>query len=106
MRVLGIETSCDETGAAVVENGSIVLSNVVASQHEVHRMYGGVVPELASRAHSENIFPVLNAALAGAGLKAPEIDAIAVGHRPGLIGSLLDDAGGPKQPGKDAKGGS
>ena len=89
MRVLGIETSCDETGAAVVENGSIVLSNVVASQHEVHRMYGGVVPELASRAHSENIFPVLNAALAGAGLKAPEIDAIAVGHRPGLIGSLL-----------------
>lgn len=89
MRVLGIETSCDETGAAIVIDGGFVRSNVVASQNEVHMKFGGVVPELASRAHSENILPVLRAATDGAGFQFSEIDAIAVGYRPGLIGSLL-----------------
>ncbi len=86
MKILGIETSCDETCAAVVADGRRVLSNVVASQTDVHRKYGGVVPEIASRAHLEALVPVVGEALeqAGAG-----IDAVAVVHRPGLIGSLL-----------------
>ncbi len=89
MRILGIETSCDETAAAVVEDGVRVLSNVVASQYELHAEYGGVVPEIASRAHAERIMPVLRAAVEEAGLGWSNIDAVAVGHRPGLIGSLL-----------------
>ncbi len=89
MRILGIETSCDETAAAVVEDGVRVLSNVVASQYELHAEYGGVVPEIASRAHAERIMPVLRAAVEGASLEWGDIDAVAVGHRPGLIGSLL-----------------
>lgn len=89
MIVLGIETSCDETAAAVVRDGAHVLSNIVASQHDVHTPFGGVVPELASRAHCERILPVIDAALRAAGVAQDQVDAIAVGHRPGLIGSLL-----------------
>ncbi len=87
--VLGIETSCDETAASVVTDGVTVRSNVIASQHEIHAEYRGVVPELASRAHAERILPIVEAALAEAGAAPSEIAAVAVGHRPGLIGSLL-----------------
>lgn len=87
--ILGIETSCDETAAAVVRGGSRVLSNVIATQHELHERYAGVVPEIASRAHLERITPAIREALAVAGVKQDQLDAVAVGHRPGLIGSLL-----------------
>jgi len=87
--VLGIESSCDETAAAVVEDGRIVRSSIVASQYELHEEFGGVVPEIASRAHEEHILPVLRDAIDQAGISLADIDAIAVGHRPGLIGSLL-----------------
>jgi N6-L-threonylcarbamoyladenine synthase len=89
MLILGIETSCDETAAAVVRDGGVVLSNVVASQHELHAEYGGVVPELASRAHAERLLPIVRAAVREAGMTLGAIDAVAVGHRPGLIGCLL-----------------
>ena len=89
MRILAIETSCDETAAAVVEDGRRILSNVVASQHDLHAEYAGVVPELASRAHAERILPVVRRAVAEAGLGLGDVDAVAVGTRPGLIGSLL-----------------
>ncbi len=89
MNILGIETSCDETAAAVVANGRRVLSSVVASQIADHHPYGGVVPELASRKHLEAITPVVDAALKKAGLSAPEIDGIAVTQGPGLVGALL-----------------
>jgi N6-L-threonylcarbamoyladenine synthase len=87
--VLGVETSCDETAAAVVEGGRRILSNVVASQAAIHSPYGGVVPELASRHHVEAIVPVLASAMAEAGLGFSELDALAVTRGPGLIGSLL-----------------
>lgn len=89
MRVLGIETSCDETAAAVVRDGVVVLSNVIASQHDLHAEYGGVVPEIASRAHVERILPIVRRAIADAKMSLSEVDAVAVGHRPGLIGALL-----------------
>jgi N6-L-threonylcarbamoyladenine synthase len=87
--ILGLETSCDETAAAVVIGGTRVRSNVIATQHELHRRYAGVVPEIASRAHLERIVPVVREALHEAGLGHRDLDAVAVGHRPGLIGSLL-----------------
>ena len=87
--ILGIESTCDETGAAVVIDGLDVRSNVVASQVELHAKYRGVVPEIASRAHIENILLVIREALSDAGISVQEIDAVAVAHRPGLIGSLL-----------------
>jgi N6-L-threonylcarbamoyladenine synthase len=87
--ILGIETSCDETAAAVVEDGTRVRSNVIASQHDLHERYGGVVPEIASRAHLERISPVIDQALREAAVTFDDIAAIAVGNRPGLIGSLL-----------------
>jgi N6-L-threonylcarbamoyladenine synthase len=87
MTVLGIESSCDDTSAAVIRDG-VLLSNVLAGQ-EVHRQYGGVVPELASRAHQQNIIPVTHRALAAAGLSPHGIDAIAFTRGPGLMGSLL-----------------
>jgi len=89
MKILGIETSCDETCAAVVSDGRRVLSSVVATQVEIHRKYGGVVPEIASRAHVEALVPVVAEALQEARTAADAIDAVAVVHRPGLIGSLL-----------------
>jgi tRNA A37 threonylcarbamoyltransferase TsaD len=88
--ILGIESTCDETAAAVVADGIFVRSNTVASQVEVHAKYRGVVPEIASRAHLENILPVLREAIAAAGLRGfDDLDAIAIANRPGLIGSLL-----------------
>src|SRR5256886_8409665 len=89
MRVLGIETSCDETAAAVVADDFRILSNVVASQDAVHAPYGGVVPELASRRHLEMIVPVVEKALSDAGARLPDLDGIAVTQGPGLVGSLL-----------------
>ncbi len=89
MKILSIESSCDETAAAVVENGRKVLSSVIASQVEEHKLYGGVVPEIASRRHAEAIVPVVNQALADADCTMEDIEAIAVTHAPGLIGALL-----------------
>ncbi len=89
MRVLGLESSCDETAAAIVDDGHVVISEVVASQDEVHARYGGVVPELAARAHILNIVPVVQAALDRAGMTLADIDGIAVTNAPGLSGPLL-----------------
>src|SRR5437016_1844728 len=89
VRILGIESSCDETAAAIVANGREILSSVVASQIDIHRKYGGVVPELASREHLRRIVPVVREALEQAGLRFQDVDAIAVTHGPGLVGSLL-----------------
>ena len=89
MRILGIESSCDETAAAVVEDGRRMVSSVVASQDAVHAPYGGIVPELASRRHLEVIVPVVEKALADADTPIADVDAIAVTHGPGLVGSLL-----------------
>jgi N6-L-threonylcarbamoyladenine synthase len=89
VRVLGIETSCDETAAAVVEGGWEVRSNVVASQAELHQVFGGVVPEIASRRHLELILGVIEQALGRAGMQLRDIAGLAVTNRPGLIGSLL-----------------
>src|SRR5881296_3794220 len=89
MVVLGIESSCDETAAAVLADGRRVLSNVVASQDAIHAPYGGVVPELASRRHLEMIVPVVEKALADSGVRLPDLDGIAVTQGPGLVGSLL-----------------
>ena len=89
LRILGIESSCDETAAAVVEDGRRVLSSVIASQVEEHKLYGGVVPEIASRRHSEAIVGVTREALEKAGLGFRDLDAIAVTYAPGLIGALL-----------------
>ena len=85
--ILGIESSCDDTSAAVIRD-QLLLSNVISSQ-DVHKQYGGVVPELASRAHQANIIPVVDAALRNAGVTIAEIDAIAYTRGPGLLGSLL-----------------
>jgi N6-L-threonylcarbamoyladenine synthase len=89
MKILGIESSCDETAASVVEDGRVLLSNVVNSQIDIHAVYGGVVPEVAARSHIEVINPVINQALADANCLWDDIDAIAVTYAPGLIGSLL-----------------
>ncbi|MDO4508200.1 MAG: hypothetical protein Q4B65_02345, partial [Candidatus Saccharibacteria bacterium] len=89
MRILGIETSCDETAAAVVEDGRKILSNAVVSQIDIFAEYGGVIPEVAARSHLEAMMPVVNKALEDAGCSWDEIDAIAVTHAPGLLGSLL-----------------
>lgn len=89
MKILAIESSCDETACAVVEDGAKVLSNIVASQIEEHKLYGGVVPEIASRRHTENICRVVKSALDEADTSLDDIDAIAVTYAPGLIGALL-----------------
>lgn len=89
MKLLGIESSCDETAAAVVEDGRVICSSVVASQIEEHKLYGGVVPEIASRRHSEAIVTVTEQALAESGCAWSDLDGIAVTHAPGLIGALL-----------------
>ncbi len=89
MLILGIESSCDETAAAVVEDGRVLRSNIVATQTDIHALYGGVVPEIASRAHTEAIHGVTEEALSAAGVTMDDIDAIAVTNAPGLIGALL-----------------
>ena len=89
MKILGIESSCDETAAAVVEDGRKVLSSVIATQVDEHALYGGVVPEIASRRHCENIVGTVDKALKDANLKLSDIDAVAVTYAPGLIGALL-----------------
>ncbi|MEC8853736.1 MAG: tRNA (adenosine(37)-N6)-threonylcarbamoyltransferase complex transferase subunit TsaD, partial [Bacteroidota bacterium] len=85
--ILGIESSCDDTSAAILQ-GNNILSNVVANQ-EIHQQYGGVVPELASRVHQQNIIPVVDAAIKKANIQKEDIDAIAFTNGPGLLGSLL-----------------
>ena len=89
MNILGIETSCDETAAAIVQDGTTILASVVSSQIDVHHRYGGVVPELASRKHIEAIVPVIDEAMSKAGLPLEAIDAIAATKGPGLVGALL-----------------
>jgi len=89
MKLLALETSCDETAFAILEDGHKILANLVASQEELHRRYGGIVPELASRKHMELILPLAQETLAKAGLTLEEIEAVAVTNGPGLIGSLV-----------------
>ena len=89
MIILGIETSCDETSAAIVEDGRKVHSNIVASQHDLHSRFGGVVPEIACRAHTDTIITVIDKAVTEASIKMSDIDAISVANTPGLIGALL-----------------
>jgi N6-L-threonylcarbamoyladenine synthase len=89
MLVLGVETSCDDTAAAVLRDGRTILANTVSSQDEVHGPYGGVVPELASRQHIQNILPIVDGALKMAGIALGDLDGIAVTYGPGLVGSLL-----------------
>ena len=89
MKILAIESSCDETAAAVVKNGRTVLSNVISSQIDLHTLYGGVVPEIASRLHTESISAVVKKALEDAGCTIEDVDGIAVTYAPGLIGALL-----------------
>ena len=89
MKVLGIESSCDETAVAIVEDGKKILSNVVATQIPFHEIYKGVVPEIASRKHAEWILPVVRQALSESGLSLSDVDAVAATNRPGLMGSLL-----------------
>ncbi len=94
--ILGIETSCDDTCASVIKNGTRILSNVISSQDEIHRKYGGIVPEIASRQHIEVIDIVIKEALEKANISIERIDAISVTNRPGLIGSLLVGVGAAK----------
>lgn len=89
MLILGIDTSCDDTSASVVEDGTKIISNIISSQTEIHKKYGGIVPELASRRHIEMIWPVVDEALTTAGVSFEDLSGIAVCHGPGLIGSLL-----------------
>lgn len=89
MIILGIESSCDETAAAIIKDGRHILSNTVVSQIDIHAAYGGVIPEIAARSHIEAINPVINQTLADAKLTINNVDAIAVTHTPGLVGSLL-----------------
>lgn len=89
IKILAIESSCDETAAAVVQNGRTVLSNIISSQIDLHTLYGGVVPELASRKHMENICAVVEQALKEAHTELEEVDAVAVTYGPGLVGALL-----------------
>ena len=89
MKILGIETSCDETAAAVIEDGRHIVSNVVATQVDMHARYGGIVPEVASRQHMRAMIPVIDQALENAGMELQELDGIAVTHGPGLAGALL-----------------
>jgi N6-L-threonylcarbamoyladenine synthase len=89
VNILGIETSCDDTAVSIVNDGSAILSNVIAAQTEMHQKYGGIIPEIASREHLMSIMPTVNLALEKANITAKDIDAVAVTHGPGLAGSLL-----------------
>ena len=93
MLTLGIETSCDETSAAIVEDGTVIRSNVVSSQIALHAEYGGVVPELAARSHVERLPPVVDEALRQAGVTLADVDLVAVTRGPGLVGALLVGVG-------------
>ena len=97
VHILGIESSCDETAAAVVRSGEAIVSNVVFSQIVTHQPYGGVVPELASREHLRAIVPVVRKALSDAGQTYQSIDALAVTQGPGLAGSLLGGSAMPRR---------
>ncbi|WP_408004699.1 tRNA (adenosine(37)-N6)-threonylcarbamoyltransferase complex transferase subunit TsaD, partial [Proteiniclasticum sediminis] len=87
--ILAIESSCDETACSIVKNGRQVLSNIISSQIDIHQKFGGVVPEVASRKHVENITGVVEMALTEAGISRHDVDAVAVTHGPGLVGALL-----------------
>ena len=87
--ILGIESSCDETSIAVVKNGRVVLSNIISSQIDIHKRFGGVVPEIASRNHTMAIVNVLDEAVKNAGISLDDIDAVAVTYGAGLVGALL-----------------
>src|SRR6266542_1650050 len=89
MRILGIETSCDETAVAILDDGNKLQSNLISSQAHLHERFGGVVPEVASRAHLENINPLIEMALEEAGTGLSDVDAVAVTIGPGLVGALL-----------------
>ena len=89
VKILGIETSCDETAAGVVEDGTKLLSNVISSQVDLHSIHGGIVPEVASRQHIQDLVPVIEQAASDSGLSLEDMDAIAVTYGPGLAGSLL-----------------
>ena len=89
MLVLGVETSCDDTAAAVLQDGRAILANIISSQDQVHSLYGGVVPELASRQHIKNVMPIVDGALRQAGVTLKDVDGMAVTYGPGLVGSLL-----------------
>src|SRR5215468_11573655 len=89
MLILGVETSCDDTAAAVLRDGRTILANVVSSQDQIHSRYGGVVPELASRQHIQNILPIVDGTLQKAGVAVQDLDGMAVTYGPGLVGSLL-----------------
>lgn len=89
MKVLGIETSCDETAVAIVENGRLIHANIIASQSDLHAIYGGVVPELASRRHSELLLPMIDQALKAGNCELSDIDLVAATYAPGLMGALL-----------------
>ena len=89
LKILGIDTSCDDTSVAVVEDGRKIRSNIISSQVDLHQKYGGIVPELASRKHVELINYIIDEALEAAGISLADLDAIAVTNRPGLIGALL-----------------
>lgn len=95
--ILAIESSCDETAAAVVKNGRIVLSNIISSQIALHTLYGGVVPEIASRKHMEQVIQVVDEALKEAKVTLDDITAIAVTYGPGLVGALLVGVAAAKQ---------
>jgi len=89
MLILGIDTSCDDTSASVVQDGRTIISNIISNQSDIHAKYGGIVPELASRRHIEMIMPVVDEALQQASISLSDLAAVAVCHGPGLIGSLL-----------------
>lgn len=96
IKLLAVESSCDETAASVVKNGREVLSNVIASQIDLHKIYGGVVPEIASRKHIENVIPVIEQALREAGMAIQDVDGVCVTYGPGLVGALLVGVGTAK----------
>ena len=89
MKILGIETSCDDTAASVVDNGVRILSNIISSQSLMHERYGGIIPEISSREHLTSIIPVVNEALTEASITPDQLDAVSVTYGPGLAGSLL-----------------
>ena len=97
MNILAVESSCDETAVAIVQDGRKVLTDCIASQVDLHRLYGGVVPEIASRKHIEAIYGLADQALASTGLTRADLDAVAVTYAPGLIGAVLWGSTSPRR---------